>query len=170
VKYPHTLTPTAYKEIYLLTGGIVSVPKATPRFSSWRGASPQDTYGGKQVIDLNGEPVFAELAILRLLQAEGWQGRWIDTYRNRKWITINSFVELPSNRNELLQQIYQSVGSKAGCFDVYCWRGTQVLFAESKRKGRDRIRDTQRRWLAAALDIGLPIESFLIVEWSLIEV
>jgi hypothetical protein len=169
VQYPHTLIPTAYEEIHLLTGSVVSIPKAMPRLKPWLGAPLKDTYGGKQVIDSSGEPVFAELAILRLLQAEDWQGAWIDTYRNRKRIAIDRFIELPPNRNELLKQIYQSAGSRSGCFDVYCWRDRQVLFAEAKRRGHDRIQDTQRRWLAAALNIGLPIESFLIIEWSLAE-
>lgn len=167
MKYPLTLIPTAYEEIPVLTGDIVSIPKATPRFKPWRGAPLKDTYGGKQVIDSSGEPVFAELAILRLLHAEGWQGAWIDSYRNRKRIAIDQLIELPPNRNELLKQIYQSAGSRSGCFDVYCWCDKQILFAEAKRKGRDRIQDTQRRWLAAALSVGLPIESFLIIEWSL---
>ncbi len=104
------------------------------------------------------------------MQVEGWQGAWIDTYRNRKRIAIDKFVKLPPDRSELLKQIYQSAGSKAGCFDVYCWRDKQILFAEAKRKGQDRIQDTQRRWLAGALDNGLPFEAFLLVEWSLAEV
>ncbi len=135
VRYPHTLIPTTYEEIYLLTGGTVSVPKAMPRFKPWLGAPLNDTYGGKQVIDSRGEPVFAELAILRLLQAEDWEGAWIDTYRNRKRIAIDQFIELPPNRNELLKQIYQSTGSRSGCFDVYCWHDKQILFAEAEAEG-----------------------------------
>ena len=169
MQYPHTLIPTTYEKIHLLTGDTVSVPIAMPTFKPWLGIPLTDTYGGKQVIDSNGEPVFAELVILRLLQVEGWEGVWIDTYRNKKWIAIDQSIELPPNRNELLKEIYRGAGSRSGCFDVYCWRDSQVLFAEAKRKGHDRIQDTQRRWLAAALNIGLPIESFLIIEWSLSE-
>ncbi len=169
MQYPHTLIPTSYEEIPLLTGS-VRVPKAMLSFKPWHGVPLKDTFGGKQVIDSSGEPVFAELAILRLLQAEGWQGAWVDTYRNKKWITVEQRIELPPDQTELLEQIYHSTGSRAGSFDVYCWRERQILFAEAKRKGHDRIRDTQRRWLKAALSRGLSVESFLIVEWSLAEV
>jgi hypothetical protein len=41
------------------------------------------------------------------------------------------------------------------------------MFAESKHAGRDKIRDSQRNWFAAAIEEGYPIESFLIVEWSI---
>ena len=112
MKYPLTLIPTAYEEIHLLTGDIVSVPKAMPRFKPWLGAPLKDTYGGKQVIDSSGEPVFAELVILRLVQAEGWQGAWIDTYRNRKRVAIKQCSELPLDRNQLLEQM---VGSGMRC-------------------------------------------------------
>jgi hypothetical protein len=76
-------------------------------------------------------------------------------------------VPLPAKQQKLLQDISNRAGSKNGCFDVFCWRGESILFAESKRQAKDKIRDTQRCWLQAALQYGLPITSFLIVEWSL---
>jgi hypothetical protein len=72
MQYPHTLIPTTYEEIHLLTRDPVSVPKAMPTFKPWLGIPLKDTYGGKQVVDSNGAPVFVELAILRFLQADGW--------------------------------------------------------------------------------------------------
>ena len=68
-----------------------------------------------------------------------------------------------------MERIRRAAGSKPGCWDVFCWKGDMTLFAEAKRRGRDQIRDTQKRWLAAALDMGVPLESLLIVEWSLFE-
>jgi hypothetical protein len=35
---------------------------------------------------------------------------------------------------------------------------------QSERK--DSIRNSQRRWLASALKVGLSVDSFLIVEWT----
>ncbi len=169
MQYPQELVPTEYEELRLLTEQVVSIPKARLVFEPWRGEPLKDTYGSKQVIDSNGKPVFAELAILRLLQAAGWEGVWIDTYRKKKRIAIDRCIDLRPNENALLEQIYQSAGSRSGSFDVYCWRDEQVLFAEAKRKRRDRIQETQRRWLTAALASRLSIESFLIVEWSLTE-
>ena len=42
----------------------------------------------------------------------------------------------------------------------------EVAFAESKRRGSDKLRLSQVRWLQAALEAGIPLECFLIVEWS----
>jgi hypothetical protein len=74
---------------------------------------------------------------------------------------------LSPDKGQLLHGIYEQAGARVGCFDVFCWKDDSVVFAESKRAGRDRIRPTQLRWIEAALDSGLEPESLLIVEWSL---
>ena len=127
---------------------------------------PADTFNHKPVLELNGEMVFAELAILRIFQKAGWQGRWIDTYRRKFRIGYwgqNVTEALPPKQRAILDSIL----SKSGCFDVFCWREDAVLFVEAKWKSHDAIRATQRRWLEAALDAGLSKDSFLITEWSL---
>lgn len=43
-------------------------------FKAQGGAPLPDNYGGKTILDWNGEPVFADLAIVRALQAEGLIG------------------------------------------------------------------------------------------------
>ncbi len=48
------------------------------------------------------------------------------------------------------------------------WKGKKVMFAELKRFSNDKIRETQVKFLEAALTCGLNKESFLIVEWSLV--
>ena len=78
-----------------------------------------------------------------------------------------SWVDLPPGQEALLERIYERAGAREGCWDVFCWKGDRQVFAEAKWQGHDRIRETQRRWLEAALAIGLPIESFLVVEWSM---
>jgi hypothetical protein len=40
------------------------------------------------------------------------------------------------------------------------------LFAEAKHSKKDDIRDTQLRWVSAALECGLSEQNFLLVEWS----
>jgi hypothetical protein len=171
--YPNILTPNSTEELTLPSGSVVHLLKATPTFRLWTGEPIGDTYGSKSILDLSGEPVFAELAILRLFQREGWEGVWVDSYRQKYrvgyWNKDNE-VALPPKREDLLERIYQRVGGRKGCWDVYCWREGEVVFAESKRRRRDRIRKTQLRWMEAALDVGVPPESFLIVEWSLEEV
>lgn len=57
-------------------------------------------------------------------------------------------------------------GNFNGCWDVLAWKGDRIIFTESKRLKRDKIRDTQTRWLDAALRYGLKPENFLVVEWE----
>jgi hypothetical protein len=90
----------------------------------------------------------------------------VDTYGSRNLIGISQEAELPETQNAILERIYKTAGSRGGCFDVFAWRDDQMVFAESKWSGHDEIRDTQLRWLDAALRCNLPPESFLIVEWS----
>ena len=167
IQLPLSLTPSGQEIFTLASGRELRIPKATPTFEPWLGAPLPDTFGGKQVLDFRGEAVFAELAILRAFQAEGWQGGWIDTYRQQVRCGMSESFELPTRRQDLLNQIYATAGSRSGCFDVFVWKGDAVVFAESKRKKRDRIRKTQVRWLEAALAHGISPFQLLVVEWSL---
>ena len=153
----------------------VHVPKATALFQKWTGELPEDTFNHKPVLNYCGEMVFAELAILRCFQQEGWDGRWIDNFGKTKyrigyWGNTSEVIkDLPAKQKALLDRIQKANAEcKGGCFDVFCWRDGNVVFAESKWKGNDQIRPNQARWLEAALSIGIPLDSFLIVEWSLV--
>jgi hypothetical protein len=169
---PDPLTPTATERFALSDGHAVEVPKATPAFRLWPGPPPGDTYGGKPVLDANGHPAFAELAILDLLRKAGWDGVWIDTYRNKHrtgYWGVPPVDALPSGPAELLRRILDARGAgRSGTWDVYCWRGADVLFVEAKRAGRDSIRPSQVTWLEAALQVGIPAGSFLVAEWSVV--
>ena len=70
-------------ELTLPSGESVAIPRCGYMFSPWRGTPILDTYGGKAVLDWNGNPVFAELAILGVLERAGWDGVWVDTYRRK---------------------------------------------------------------------------------------
>jgi hypothetical protein len=168
--YPEILKPTGFESIMIAPNRLIKVPKATPIFQPWRGKNILDNYNGKQILDVGGEPAFAELAILWAMRAAGWDGVWIDTYR-RKYRTcywgVTPLRELPPERSQLLKRTYTPAGSHAGAWDVYCWKGSRVLFAESKLAGKDKLRESQRRWLAAAIEEGYSTEKFLVVEWSL---
>jgi hypothetical protein len=169
-RYPEILKPTGYESIMIAPRHVINVPKATPNFQPWCGKTILDDYNGKQVLNVGGEPAFAEHAILWAMRAVGWEGVWIDTY-GRKYRTgywgLMPLRELPPERAQLLERIYTRAGSRSGAWDVYCWKGLKALFAESKRAGRDKIRDSQLHWFSAAIEEGCPIESFLVVEWSI---
>jgi hypothetical protein len=50
---------------------------------------------------------------------------------------------------------------------VFAWRDKEILFVEAKKQGRDSLQESQHGWLEAALEEGVPLSSFLIVEWDL---
>jgi len=150
----------------------VSAP-ATPRLVTirrdldlWAGEQPIETYGSKTVLDYEGRPAFAELAILWTLTDAGWDGAWVDTfggrYRSGFWDNAPDVV-LPAHVLELLSRIGTRAGGHGGAFDVVAWRGASVVFVEAKRCGRDRLRASQRRRMAAAEAEGAVL---LLVEWE----
>ncbi len=173
MEYPDLLKPQSSQSILLPSGREVQVPTASPVFRQWRGVMPKDRYGqpgkpGKRVLDFDGEMVFAELAVLRIFQKAGWQGRWIDSYRRKYRIGYwgeNVTEPLPPEQFAILDSIH--AGCFGGCFDVFCWRDGAILFAEAKRKGHDDFQLTQLRWLEAALTAPNLSASFLIVEWTI---
>jgi hypothetical protein len=167
--YPDELEPTATERIVLPSGRQFDFPKATPRFRKWLGSRPSSIYGRKELLDYQGECVFAELAILRIFQAAGWDGRWIDTFggktRTGYW-GDGVLAPLPAEQELALKTIRNAAGLTGGCYDVFCWRENAVCFAEAKRLGHDRIRQTQLRWLEGAIQTGIPASALLIVEWT----
>ena len=168
--YPKLLQPNNTESIVFSTNEVVRIPKVHLTFEKWSGIYPDDTYGNKTVLNFNDEPVFAELAILRIFQKDGWNGVWVDTYgrkyRNSYWGNA-PIAELPEEKQLLLNKIYKIAEINSGCFDVFCWNEDRVIFAEAKRQKKDKIRANQIKWLEAAFENGLKEDSFLIVEWDL---
>jgi hypothetical protein len=152
----------------LPSGRALSIPACFSRFELWHDAPIQDTYGGKAVLDWKGEPLFAELVILRLIEEGGWQGVWVDTYRRRFRQSLPpGFCSLPRHAESFLEKANGGREWRRGCFDVFAWGDGRYLFVESKRKGHDAINAHQKEWLESALDSGVSLESLLIFEWDI---
>ena len=154
----------------LSSGEIALVQKFRLSFREWAGKPIENTYGGKAVIDFEGEPVFAELAVLRMFEAEGWQGVWVDSFgrKYRTGIHGNALpVHLPESKEIIIENLKVKTGASGGCWDVFAWRGDQIRFVELKRIDKDKIRSTQIAWLEAAIDEGFPLSCFTVVEWDL---
>ena len=116
VYYPELLSPVTTETLYLPSGTLVRLPKAEPRFLAWQGEFTGDTYGNKPLLDIDGEPMFAELSILRLFQKDGWDGVWVDTFR-KKYRTAwgeKGAVKLFGDKLWLLKAINQRAGSAYG--------------------------------------------------------
>jgi hypothetical protein len=178
---PAALCPVTSEPFSLSDGRVFGVPKTSPAFPPWSGAPLPYTFGGKAVLEYRGAPCFAEIVILRLLIVAGWSARWVVTYGApamcprllTTWsdgglkAQAHEPIPDPSIQAQLDTVALANGGTYSGCWDVVAWPEGRLLFAESKRKGRDRLRDRQRRWFAAAMGAGVPLESFLVVEWSM---
>ena len=179
MQYPKTLVPDHVEE-FELDEQIYSIPGVTLKLKKWDGLAIANTFGGKPLIDYEGKPMFAELAIQRMAVAGGWSARWTETYASKgsnpyfftDWIdtplpkqVVAPLEDLP--QKELLARIREeNNNSFSGCWDVIAWKGSTTLFLESKRKKKDNVRGTQLRWLRAGLAAGLKLENFLIVQWD----
>lgn len=158
-------------EIFSLSSGEqISIQKYFLTFTPWEGTPIPNTYNNKPVIDWNGEPVFAELAVLRLFQSHGWNGVWVDSYRRNYRVGLPDVVdpiELPQKQRGLIGSIRAKTGRSGGCWDVFVWKGDIVLFIELKRQKKDSIRETQIQWLEKSLDYGLAEGNFAFIEWAI---
>ncbi len=158
-------------ESFLLSSGDrILVSKYFLTFDLWQGLSIPNTYNGKTILNWNNEPVFAELAILRLFQSHGWNGVWVDSYRRKFRVGLPDVVDpisIPQEQDGLIKTIRIKTKRSGGCWDVFVWKDSQVLFIELKRKGKDRIQNSQNEWLEASLSSGLNIKNFLLVEWDI---
>ena len=156
-------------EVFLLSSGKQAlVQKYFLAFTPWKGAPIPNTYNNKPVIDWNGEPVFAELAVLRLFQSHGWDGVWVDSYRRKYRVGLPDVVdpiELPQKHEELIDSIRAKTNRSGGCWDVFVYKGEKVFFIELKRQKKDRIQDSQRVWLDNSLGTCLSSDNFLFLEW-----
>jgi hypothetical protein len=164
---PHKVKSETFS---LSSGEQVSIQKYFLEFKEWRGAPVQNTYNGKSVIDWNGEPAFAELAVLRLFQSRGWDGVWVDSYGRKYRVGMQGLsepIDLPAAQAELIESIRQKTGRFGGCWDVVAWKDRTALFLELKREKKDAIQSTQTEWLAAALALGLSPDNFALIEWDI---
>jgi hypothetical protein len=157
------------------------------RFPQWRGAAFADDLGkkGAAMIDLDGEHLFAELAILRLLERDGWEGRWIHSTSSgeiSKYITEWRDVPRQEQRSRpiqhddaraLLYGIADRSGNRyGGCWSVFAWRGDSYAFFEAKRqsaKDREKLKPAVEAWVRAALSLReqtMAPRDFVYVQWD----
>jgi len=149
---------------------IEKINKVYFEFERWKGPKIKDDYNGKAVLDYNDEPLFAELVVLRKFQESGYDGVWVDNYRNtfKKELPEKNFkYELPDRIAGIFNELVKANGGRSGCWDLLCWNDKEIKFIELKRKNHDAIRESQIRWLENALQHGINQDSFLIVEWDI---
>jgi hypothetical protein len=158
--------------------GAVAVPTFLRRETRWTGPVPKSfaSVHGKPPLQFEGEPVWAEFIVLRLLARAGWQRVWVKNWKGQAfWRDVMDPVELPADQAALFARIAQNSRDMrletrkaamgrwgGGCWDVFAWRGEEVLFVESKQHKQDCVRETQRIWLDSARAEG--VSGFAIIE------
>jgi hypothetical protein len=160
--------------------GAIAVPTFLRRETRWTGPVPASfaSVPDKPPLEFEGEPIWAEFLVLRLLTRAGWEGVWVNSWKRAIWRDVMDPVELPADQGALFARIAQrshamlaETGKAAkgrwsgrGCWDIFAWRGAEVLFIESKQHERDCMRESQRIWLDSACAEG--VSGFAIVEWK----
>lgn len=118
------------------------------------------SYLNKPLVDVEGEPLFGELAIARWLERDGWDAVWVDSYHSSKknnlfWRNLPdrsepfdlSSAAIAYNAYQKIHLINNGVG---GFFDVLAWKQDRVVYVEYKGAG-DRPNKNETRWLDSAL-------------------
>jgi hypothetical protein len=170
---PPELQPTDAIEVTLPSGTVAQLPLCRPIFSPWTGAPLDFSFGGKPALNYDQEVCFAELAILRTLVKHGWGGVWVEAFGGthflntmpKSWSIRGGRASIPEEKEAILKRIWQTSGTTA-CFDVFAWKGSEVLLCEAKRQGKDNLTDAQLRFIEGALACGIPLNSFLVAEWA----
>lgn len=173
--------------IHMPSGRMISdVASVSLRLPRWEGAPFVDDFGKKAagMVELNGEHLFAELAVLRLLERAGWSGRWVNTVGagGEVWKYLTHWEDLPRDqqRNRVLEeeeprQVLAGVARRAkkryaGCWDVYAWRDGEFAFLQTRRgSAAAEVGAAQADWLHTALLFGDPritVDSFAFVRWD----
>ena len=176
--------------IHRIGGRIVSdVAGIFLRLPRWEGPPFEDDFGkkGAGMVELEGEHLFAELAVLRLLERAGWSGRWVNTFGGggrEVWKYLTHWTDVPRDqqRNRVLEeeeprQVLAGIARRAakryaGCWDVYAWRGGDFAFFQTKRgapRPKDEVAAPQVDWLHTALlfgDARITPDAFTFVHWD----
>lgn len=176
--------------ITLPTGRTINdVPALFLRFPRWTGPQFVDDFGKQSagMVELDGEHLFAELAVLRLLEKEGWSGRWVNTYsgRGEVWKFLTEWRDVlrdeqknrPIEEAEPRQLLARIAGLNGraryrGCWDTFAWKGQDFVFLQCKRtapKANDTVKAEQESWLRSALYLGdrrISLRSFCFLQWD----
>lgn len=178
--------------IHMPSGQMIhDVPSVFMRFPRWTGPAFVDDFAKKAggMIELDGEHLFAEIAVLRLLEKDGWSGRWVNTYsgRGEVWKYLTDWRDVPRDEQkhrpiedpeprQLLARIagMNKPARYAGCWDTFAWRGADFAFLECKRTtptAKNTVKKEQEDWLRSTLYVGdrrVTLNSFCFVQWDYI--
>jgi hypothetical protein len=175
--------------IHMPSGRMIhDVPGIFLRLPQWQGEPFVDDFGKKAggMIELHGEHLFPELAVLRLLERDGWEGRWVNTQgaKGEVWKFLTRWDDVPREQQrtrnieeEEPRRVLAKIASSrkkryAGCWDVYAWRNGEFAFLDLRRGApgpKDEVKADRIDWLHTALLFGderIKVDSFAVVSWE----
>ena len=171
---PKGLDRAGSVKVPLRSGTPVELPLFKTTLDRWNEPLQKDffNWGGKPIINCNGVPLFAELALLKQFLASGFEGVWVETFGGPNFLTAMPgawqvrpwSITIPEDKHDLLRSIWRTARSQA-CFDLYLWRGPDILFCETKRKGESLTRD-QPKFVEGALQSGFKEEQLIVLQWT----
>jgi hypothetical protein len=149
---------------------------ATERWTldPWTGGPDPDdlgqTWASKPAVAVDGRRSCPELAVLARLKLDGWDGVWVNAYRNelrQEWFpapAVSIADVAPEAVVALFERLRAANGGRLGGFlDVFAWRDSRVRFLEVK-SGRDKWRESQQRFVDMAVGLGRDPSDLLLVE------
>lgn len=133
------------------------------------------TWARKGKFAVNGNRSCAELAIVHLLQDDGWHGVWVSAFNPQRLFSewppdagVETIAQAgaPMWAVEVFDRLRAANrGKLGGFFDVFAWREPgEVRFDEVKVGSRDHIRPTQLTFVKRALDLGHCLGQFTIIK------
>jgi hypothetical protein len=149
--------PEKVQPLRLLDGSQLEIASRSIEFRLW---IPLLKRWGKNVIDVNGEQMCAETAVVQLFLDHGWEAVWVSSKRYRRDFPPDHCELSEEAETELLKVRGHNL---RGCWDVFAFKEGSVLFVECK--GKDGFIDSQREWIAAALrpETGFTLENFVVL-------
>ena len=96
----------------LLSGGTESVARCFAIYGPWSGPEVERTWNKSPLVEYEGRGPFAELALLGVLEREGWDGVWV--YRANKftkvWHPVNG--PMPQPIPEEMLDLYRRIAER----------------------------------------------------------
>ena len=132
-----------------------------------------ETYTVKPIVlSITNKMTFPELAVVDILRHENWDAYWIDNFHQKVWNKFperGNSIKLPKVIKRKMDKIKNHLNTHtySGCWDVVALKDNIMLFLECKGiPSNDKIRDSQIKWMTTSIQLGIPNEHFIIIEWD----
>jgi hypothetical protein len=172
--FPDELSPLDDVEILLSTGRKASIRCYGVSFTPCmeRPTIGMDrVYSAKQLVLVDKQATFPEIALLGLFQRHGWQGAWSDNPHRKYFDRMpnqSKGISLDTYANQTVARIAENNDkSKAGCWDLILWSERRIVFVAVISSSTAKVvGDAHVRWMTAALKTGFSAGQFVVVEWD----